>query len=185
MELPTGFSAKGAGGDMTEMAPVNLASEAAPPCEPMQVLLITSEHAGWKLAKYVSTQLPNWSRNAAANCAKDGMLRVNGERSGANRVLEVGDQVGVHAEPPKCEAPDGPELSADEIAHLVRERMRAKAARDFAAADSVYHQLINSKVRLDDRTKSWTAPGGLAGKQVASCTGPSALLLGVCMRERF
>jgi hypothetical protein len=133
----------------------------------LDVLLVTAEHKEWKLAKYISAVQPGWSRNAAANCIKQGSILVNGEVSGANRVLQIGDSVGIHAEPPAAEAPaTGPTLTADEISHLVAERIRAKAVRDFAKADKLYAELKNSRVRLDDRAKTWTAPeNNLSGVQ--------------------
>ena len=71
------------------------------------------------------------------------------------------------AEPPAAEAPaTGPTLTADEISHLVAERIRAKAVRDFAKADKLYAELKHSRVRLDDRAKTWTAPeNNLSGVQ--------------------
>ena len=147
--------------------PAGFGAQDAPPCEAKHMLEINAQHDGWKLAKYVSVALPGWSRNAAAACSKDGTLRVNGERSGANRVLQVGDLVGVYAEPPAVADDDtsGPTLSVEQINALITQRLRAKAARDFGTADSIYAELLRSKVRLDDRNKTWKAPGGLSGVQ--------------------
>jgi len=103
----------------------------------LHVLLITAEHSGWKLAKFVSTVLPGFSRNAAAASTKEGTIRVNGAIAGANKVIEVGDRVEVHVEPP-AETKDGPTLSAEEIISLVGERARAKILGNFAKADEVH-----------------------------------------------
>jgi hypothetical protein len=141
--------------------------DAQPPGKALHALAIDDLHAGWKLSKFVSAILPQWSRNAAAAGVKAGSIVVNGELSGANRVLEVGDQVEVHAEPPPAaEVATGPTLGAAEIDALVAARSRAKAARDFATADRLHAELTRSRVRLDDRAKTWTAPGGLSGVQV-------------------
>ena len=134
-----------------------------------RVLTVSAEHAGWKLAKFLSTIFPAWSRNAAATCAKTGDVRVNMEVSGANRVLDAGDSISLHVEPPDAPVPIAPAdvctLSADEIERLVLDRQRAKAARDFAAADMSAEELRRCGVHLDDRTKTWRAPGGLKGVQ--------------------
>ena len=133
-----------------------------------RVLTVSAEHAGWKLAKFLSTMFPAWSRNAAATCAKTGDVRVNMEVSGANRVLDAGDSISLHVEPPDAPVPiaaDVCTLSADEIERLVLDRQRAKAARDFAAADMSAEELRRCGVHLDDRTKTWRAPGGLKGVQ--------------------
>jgi len=100
-------------------------------------MLIKEEHSGWKLAKFVSTVLPGFSRNAAAASTKEGTIRVNGAIAGANKVIEVGDRVEVHVEPP-AETKDGPTLSAEEIISLVDERARAKILGNFAKADEVH-----------------------------------------------
>jgi len=86
-------------------------------------------HEGTPLAKYVSNMLPAlaWSRNKAANAAKEGMVRVNNEVSGANRKLAGGDVVEVYI-PKPCTLKD------EEIVYIINKRQEAKIARDFVKA---------------------------------------------------
>ena len=87
MGLPTGFRDR------------SIEAEEALP-DALHTIAISQEQAGAKLAKHIATVLDGWSRNAAAAAVKEGHIRVNGEQSGANRVLESGDSVTVHAAPP-------------------------------------------------------------------------------------
>ena len=174
MGLPTGFRDR------------SIEEEEALP-EALHTIAITQEHAGAKLAKHIATVIDGWSRNAAAAAVKEGHIRVNGEQSGANRVLESGDSVTVHAAPPAASAESAERagaaekagaaakepctLSACQINCLVDERVRAKASANYALADELFAQLAGASVRVDDRSKTWSTPvnadgtPGLSGTQ--------------------
>ena len=168
MGLPTGFRDRA-----TEE------EEALP--DAVHTIAITQEQAGAKLAKHIANVVQGWSRNAAAAAAREGHVRVNGEQSGANRVLESGDAVTVHAAPPAASgesveragaaekagavAKEPCTLSACQINCLVDERVRAKASADYALADELFAQLAGASVRVDDRSKTWSTPGGMSGTQ--------------------
>ena len=161
MGLPTGFRDR------------CIEDEEALP-DALHTIAISQEQAGAKLAKHIATVGDGWSRNAAAAAAKEGHIRVNGERSGANRVLESGDSVTVHAAPPAPSAESAERagaagkaggsakepctLSACQINCLVDERVRAKASANYALADELFAQLAGASVRVDDRTKTWSTP---------------------------
>ena len=169
MGLPTGFRDR------------SIEAEEALP-DALHTIAISQEQAGAKLAKHIATVLDGWSRNAAAAAVKEGHIRVNGEQSGANRVLESGDSVTVHAAPPAASAESAERaagkaaeepctLSECQINSLVDERVRAKACANYALADKLFAQLRAASVRLDDRTKTWSTPvnadgsPGLSGTQ--------------------
>lgn len=169
MGLPTGFRDKAA--EDEEVLP-----------DALHTIAVTQEQAGAKLAKHVATVVAGWSRNGVAAAAREGHVRVNGERSGANQVLESGDTVTVHAAPPaappaasgeRAGAPAGAAakavaketLTACQINCLVDERVRAKASADYALADKLFAELAGASVRVDDRSKTWSTPSGLSGMQ--------------------
>ena len=186
MGLPTGFRDRSID-----------AEEALP--DALHTIAISQEQAGAKLAKHIATVLDGWSRNAAAAAVKEGHIRVNGEQSGANRVLESGDSVTVHAAPPAASAESAERaagkaaeepctLSACQINSLVDERVRAKACANYALADKLFAQLRAASVRVDDRTKTWSTPvnadgsPGLSGTQTA--LSPEELLALEAERRR-
>ena len=186
MGLPTGFRDR------------SIEAEEALP-DALHTIAISQEQAGAKLAKHIATVLDGWSRNAAAAAVKEGHIRVNGEQSGANRVLESGDSVTVHAAPPVASAESAERaagkaaeepctLSACQINSLVDERVRAKACANYALADKLFAQLRAASVRLDDRTKTWSTPvnadgsPGLSGTQTA--LSPEELLALEAERRR-
>mmetsp|Transcript_851 Transcript_851/g.1409 ORF Transcript_851/g.1409 Transcript_851/m.1409 type:complete len:258 (+) Transcript_851:118-891(+) len=143
----------------------------------LHTIAITQELVGAKLAKLIATTVDGWSRNAAAAAAREGNVRVNGERSGANRVLQSGDAITVHAAPPSAygesaetaaeETLSACPLTACQINYLVDERVRAKASADYALADKLFAELVRAGVRMDDRTKTWTSMStGMSGTQI-------------------
>jgi hypothetical protein len=172
MGLPTGFRDR------------SLEDEEALP-EALHTIAISQEQAGAKLAKHIATVVDGWSRNAAAAAVKEGHIRVNGEQSGANRVLESGDSVTLHTAPPAAESAERAgaagkaggavkepcTLSACQINCLIDERVRAKASANYALADKLFAQLAGASVRVDDRSKTWSTPvnadgtPGLSGTQ--------------------
>ena len=185
MGLPTGFRDR------------SIEAEALP--DALHTIAISQEQAGAKLAKHIATVVVGWSRNAAAAAVKEGHIRVNGEQSGANRVLQSGDSVTVHAAPPVASAESAERaagkaaeepctLSACQINSLVDERVRAKACADYALADKLFAQLRAASVRVDDRTKTWSTPvnadgsPGLSGTQTA--LSPEELLALEAERRR-
>ncbi|KAK3285599.1 hypothetical protein CYMTET_6808, partial [Cymbomonas tetramitiformis] len=122
---------------------------------------IVAAQAGQKLAKLCATRI-GCSRNAAAAMVRDGRIRVNSERSGANRVLECGDVITMYAEVEPEPTPDCP-LATTEIQRRVNERMQAKAVRDFETADRLHKELSACGVHIIDRTHSWKALDGRRG----------------------
>ena len=189
MGLPTGFRDR------------SLEDEEALP-EALHTIAISQEQAGAKLAKHIATVVDGWSRNAAAAAVKEGHIRVNGEQSGANRVLESGDSVTLHTAPPAAESAERAgaagkaggavkepcTLSACQINCLIDERVRAKASANYALADKLFAQLAGASVRVDDRSKTWSTPvnadgtPGLSGTQTV--LSPEELLALEAERRR-
>ena len=134
--------------------------KAGPPKHPLwQTLTVSAQSAGAALSKWLSETLPSeakWSRNKAAAAVKEGEVRVNGETTGANRRIEAGDIVTVHAVPP-CT------LTDEEILSLISQRREAKIAREFAAADRIHAQLMAAGARVNDRDGKWFTNDGRSG----------------------
>ena len=72
--------------------------------EALYTFTVDAAQAGSKLSKLAGTLL-GCSRNVAAGMAKEGDLRLNAEKSGANQVLEADDVITVYAPLPAAEEP--------------------------------------------------------------------------------
>ena len=135
--------------------------------EILHTLQVSAEDAGARLAKFTSERFAvlSWGRNRAAASVRDGRVRVNLERSGANRVLEAGDSVTVHALPP-CT------MSTAEIERLLIERSDAKALKDYERADAAYTELQAAGVRVHDKEGKWSTNEGRTGQMPAATVMP-------------
>ena len=126
-------------------------------------------NAGAKLAKFVSLQTKG-SRNSAATAVKEGKIRVNGERSGANRLLSDGDCVTLHESDTQKRFPrQEVEASAtsDQVQAIADARSLAKMVKDYKRADSLHAELTGLGVRIDDRSGEWHMKDGRSGPLLA------------------
>merc|ERR1712166_1201846 len=135
--------------------------------EILHTLQVTAEDAGARLAKFTSEKFTvlSWGRNQAAASVRDGRVRVNLERCGANRVLEAGNSVTVHAIPP-CT------MSTADIERLLIERSDAKALKEYERADAAYTELQAAGVRVHDKEGKWSTNEGRTGQIPAATVMP-------------